>query len=57
MVEGRCMKCKEQVQIKDGKETKTSRGTRMLKGKCPACGTTVCRMLGKYIKHKGARCL
>ena len=47
MVEGRCMKCKEQVEIKDGKETTTSRGTRMMKGKCPACGTTVCRMLGK----------
>jgi hypothetical protein len=41
------MKCKKQVEIKDGKETKTSKGTRMMKGKCPTCGTTVCRILGK----------
>lgn len=47
MVQGRCMKCKEQVDIKEGRETKTSRGTMMMKGKCPKCGTTVCRMMGK----------
>jgi len=47
MVEGRCMKCKKQVEMIQGKETKTSKGTRMMKGKCPACGTTVCRILGK----------
>lgn len=47
MVEGRCMKCKAQVEIASGVETKTSKGTRMLKGKCPTCGTTVCRILGK----------
>jgi len=33
--------------MKDGKESKTVRGTRMMKGKCPKCGTTVCRMMGK----------
>jgi len=41
------MKCKKQVEIKDGKETKTARGTTMMKGKCPVCGTVVCRMMGK----------
>ncbi len=47
MVEAYCVKCKAKVQMKDGKETKTARGTTMMKGKCPKCGTTVCRMMGK----------
>ena len=47
MVEGRCMKCKKQVEMKDPKETATSRGVKMFKGKCPECGTTVCRIAGK----------
>jgi NAD-dependent SIR2 family protein deacetylase len=47
MVEAYCVKCKAKVQMKDGKESKTSRGTTMMKGKCPQCGTTVCRMMGK----------
>jgi len=47
MVEGRCMKCQKQVEIKDGKESKMKNGATMLKGKCPKCGTTVCRMMGK----------
>lgn len=47
MTQGYCVKCKKKVEIKDGKEGKTKRGTRILKGKCPACGITVCRMLGK----------
>ncbi len=47
MVEAYCMKCKKKVQMKDGKETATSRGTKMMKGKCPHCATTVCRIGGK----------
>jgi hypothetical protein len=48
MVEGYCVKCKKKVEILNGKESKTSKGVKMLKGKCGAkCGTTVCRMLGK----------
>jgi len=47
MVEGRCMKCKKQVEIANGQETLTSKGLRMVRGKCPVCGTTVCRILGK----------
>ena len=47
MTEGRCMKCKKQVEITDAKETVTKNNMRMLKGKCPVCGTTVCRILGK----------
>lgn len=47
MVQGYCVKCKAKVEMKDPKESETSRGTRMAKGKCPQCGTTVCCMLGK----------
>jgi len=47
MTQGYCVKCKQKVEMKDPKETKTKRGTRMAKGKCPKCGTTVCCMLGK----------
>lgn len=44
---GRCMSCKKQVEIKDGVESKTKKGTRILKGVCATCGTKVCRLLGK----------
>ncbi len=47
MATGRCMKCKEQVEIKDGKECVTKNNMRMLKGCCPKCGTKVNRILGK----------
>jgi endogenous inhibitor of DNA gyrase (YacG/DUF329 family) len=46
MTEAYCVKCKEKVQMKDGKEMKTKRGTKMMKGKCPQCGITVCRIGG-----------
>lgn len=47
MTEGFCVKCRKKVEIQNGEESKTKKGTRILKGKCIACGTTVCRMLGK----------
>jgi len=47
MPTGRCMKCKKQVEIQEGKETVTKNKMKLLKGKCPKCGTTVCRILGK----------
>ena len=46
MVEGYCVKCKKKVEMKSPKESKTSRGTKMNKGKCPKCDTTVCRIGG-----------
>ena len=45
--EGRCMKCRKQVPMKEAKVVINKRGLRMAKGKCPECGTTVCRILGK----------
>ena len=47
MVQGMCMKCRKMVDIRDGKENVTKNGMKMLKGKCSACGTTVCKILGK----------
>lgn len=45
MVQGRCMKCQKNVEIKNGKEVTTKNKRKMLKGVCGACGTVVCRFL------------
>ncbi|HJX06423.1 MAG TPA: DUF5679 domain-containing protein [Candidatus Nanoarchaeia archaeon] len=45
-MEAYCVKCKKKVEVKDGKEVINKRGRKMLKGKCPKCNTTVCRILG-----------
>ena len=37
--EVRCMKCKKQVEIKDGEEYISKNNMRMMKGICPECGT------------------
>jgi DNA-directed RNA polymerase subunit RPC12/RpoP len=46
-MEGRCMKCKKAVTIKNGKEVLIKKGTKAMKGVCPTCGTKVFRILGK----------
>jgi len=45
--EGRCMKCKKQVKMKDAKETVMKNGMKAAKGVCPHCGTKVFRILRK----------
>ncbi|MCX6711510.1 MAG: DUF5679 domain-containing protein [Candidatus Woesearchaeota archaeon] len=47
MAEGRCMHCRKQVEIKDGKEIEMKRGLKAIQGVCPDCGTKVFRILGK----------
>jgi hypothetical protein len=47
MAEGRCLRCREQVEIENPIESKTTRGLRIIKGTCPKCNTKVCRILGK----------
>ncbi len=47
MVSGRCMKCKEQVEMSNPKEQISKNGMKMMKGACPKCGTKVCRIMGK----------
>ncbi len=45
-MEAYCVKCKAKKEIKDGKEETLKNGRRAMKGKCPDCSTTVCRILG-----------
>ncbi|MBI2558906.1 hypothetical protein HY637_02780 [Candidatus Woesearchaeota archaeon] len=47
MARGRCMKCRKEVEIKDGKEVTMKNGMRAMKGVCGTCGTKVFRILGK----------
>lgn len=47
MVEGRCMKCRKQVEIKDPEEVEMKNGMLATKGVCPECGTKVFRIMGK----------
>jgi len=48
MVQGRCMKCKAQVEMTDPSIVQTARGGYMAKGKCPEHKeTTVCAMMSK----------
>jgi len=42
-MEAYCMKCKTKVTMNKPVETKTSRGTKMTRGKCSKCGTSVCK--------------
>ncbi|HEY0559470.1 MAG: uncharacterized protein JWM48_1214 [Mycobacterium sp.] len=44
--EGYCVKCREKRTF-DGEVNVSESGRRMAKGKCPVCGTTVTRILGK----------
>ena len=39
MVEGRCMKCQKQMEMKDAKQVKMKNGRDAVKGVCPKCGT------------------
>ena len=45
-MEAYCVKCKAKREMVDGKENTTKNGRRMMKGKCPTCSTTMCRILG-----------
>ena len=46
MVTARCMKCKEQKEMKDAKADVLKNGRDCVRGVCPDCGTKMCR-LGK----------
>ncbi|KKU92496.1 MAG: hypothetical protein UY21_C0001G0119 [Microgenomates group bacterium GW2011_GWA1_48_10] len=45
--QGYCVKDRKKVTIKDGKIVTWKNGRRAYVGKCPDCGTTVARVLGK----------
>jgi len=46
-MEGYCVKCKSKKEIKDPFEVTMKNGRKAMKGKCPACGTGIFRILGK----------
>jgi len=56
MVEGRCMKCKKQVEMTNPAIHQTARGGYMAKGKCPTHKeTTVCAMMSKDNAEKAMK--
>lgn len=52
MTEAYCVKCKAKKKMKDGKEVTFKNGRKAMKGKCPTCGTTMCRIMGGGKKKK-----
>ncbi len=42
-----CVKCREKREVTDAAIEEKDNGRRIAKGKCPVCGTTVTRILGK----------
>ncbi|MEK6973662.1 MAG: DUF5679 domain-containing protein [Nanoarchaeota archaeon] len=47
MVEGRCMRCKEQRQMKNEKEVVMKNGMKAMSGVCTNCGTKMFKIIGK----------
>ncbi|MGH7940275.1 MAG: DUF5679 domain-containing protein [Limisphaerales bacterium] len=47
MAEGYCVKCKAKKEIANGVEEVMKNGRKAIKGKCPACGTVMFKILGK----------
>ena len=43
-IEAYCVKCKTKREMKDPHEETTKNGKPITKGKCPECGTTICRI-------------
>ena len=43
-IEAYCVKCKAKKVMKDPVEGTTKNGKPITKGKCPDCGTTICRI-------------
>lgn len=44
-MEAYCVKCKAKREMVDGKEDTMKNGRPMMKGSCPECGTTICKIL------------
>lgn len=47
MAEAYCVKCKAKKEMKDAQEVTMKNGRKAMKGKCPACGTGMYRIMGK----------
>lgn len=46
-MEAYCVKCKAKKQMQEGKEVTMKNGRKAMKGKCPDCGTSLFRIMGK----------
>jgi len=55
MVQGRCMRCRTQKEMKDTEIVKTVRGVFMGKGKCTSCGTKMSAMMSKDNAEKAMK--
>lgn len=49
---GRCMRCKENKQMKDTEEVTMKNGGTMVKGICIDCGCKMCKIIGKKKKEE-----
>ena len=47
MVEAYCVKCKSKKEMKDPQEVTMKNKRKAMKGKCPDCGTSLFRIMGK----------
>ena len=54
-ITGRCMRCKEQKEMKDAQMTMTLRGGFMAKGKCKDCGCGMCKIMSKADAEKAMK--
>ena len=43
-IQGYCMKCKAKKDIEKTEQVTAKNGRPMIKGKCPDCGTTICKI-------------
>lgn len=43
-VEAYCMKCRKKQSVKDPVQSLTKNGKPLVKGTCPSCGSTICRI-------------
>ena len=55
MVKGRCMRCKEQKDMKNPEIVQTARGGYMAKGTCVSCGTKMSAIMSKENAEKAIK--
>ena len=46
-MEGYCLRCKAKKQMVDAQEVEMKNRRKAMKGKCPDCGTSMFKILGK----------
>jgi Zn finger protein HypA/HybF involved in hydrogenase expression len=54
MAEGYCVKCKAKKEIADAVEEVMKNGRKAIKGKCPACGSVMFKIIGGKAVVPGA---